>query len=510
MSTSSSTDGATVSPIAIIGAGFAGIGMGIRLKERGIHSFTIFEGADRVGGTWRDNTYPGCACDVPSHVYSFSFERNPDWSRNFSPQPEILAYLERCVERYGLAPHIRFGRWIERAEWDDDAALWRLTDATGAQHTARVLVAGTGPLREPTIPELPGLDRFEGEVMHSARWNHDYDFSGKRVATVGTGASAIQFVPQLAERVESLHVFQRTPPWVLPKFDAAFPEAVRARFRAHPSLTFLYRNLWYWISEAFGTGFFGTHGEGWREKLAHWYRERTIADPELRAKVTPDYAMGCKRVLFTNDYYPALNRDNVELVASGVERITPRSVVASDGTEREVDAICFGTGFAATDFLAPLRVRGRRGLDLNDAWREGAEAYYGITVSGFPNLFLLAGPNTGLGHNSIVFMIEAQVHYVLQCLERMRERGLAWLDVKPAAQRRFNDRLQDRLKDAVWNAGGCTSWYLDENGKNVTLWPGLTAEYWLRTRRVDWRAYHEEPARRRAPAAPPATAAAAE
>ncbi len=480
--------------IAIIGAGFAGLGMAIQLKQRGVDAFTVFEGGSDVGGTWRDNTYPGCACDVPSHLYSFSFERNPDWSCNYSPQEEILAYLRHCADKYRVRPHIRFDTWIAKASWVEEEKRWRLESGSGDVFFARVLVAGTGPLRTPSLPDVPGLEEFEGEVMHSARWNHDYDFAGKRVAAVGTGASAIQFVPELAKEVSDLHLFQRTPPWVLPKIDGAFSDAWKARFREHPSLTFGFRNLIYWAAELFGTGFFvDPRVNEWRQKMALRYMAETIEDPALRAKITPDYVMGCKRVLFSNDYYPALNRDNVELIDHGVSEIRARSVVAQDGTEREVDAIVFGTGFRVTDFLTPLEVTGRDGLDLNDAWRDGAEAYLGMTVSGFPNLYILVGPNTGLGHNSIVFMIEAQVHYVLRCLERMEDRKVGALEVKPAALRAFNDRVQERLSSVVWNTGGCTSWYLDENGKNVTLWPGYTTEYWLRTRRPRWTHYIERP-----------------
>jgi cation diffusion facilitator CzcD-associated flavoprotein CzcO len=490
--------------IAIIGAGFAGLGMAIQLKKHGIHSFTIYEGADEVGGTWRDNTYPGCACDVPSHLYSFSFERNPSWSNNYSPQPEILDYLKHCTDKYGVRPHIRFKTWITDVRWDDDAKVWWLESSAGERFRAKVLIAGTGPLRTPSIPEVPGLDTFPGEVMHSARWNHAYDFAGKRVASVGTGASAIQFVPELAKLAERLHVYQRTPAWVMPRLDGAFPEEWKDRFRKYPALTFGFRNLIYWVAEGLGTGFFvDTRVNRWRENMAKKHMEKSIADPELRKKLTPDYVMGCKRVLFSNDYYPALARENVEVITSGVTRVEGSTVVASDGSRREVDAIVFGTGFAVTDFLSPLQVRGRGGRDLNDAWKNGAEAYYGMAVSGFPNAFILVGPNTGLGHNSIVFMIEAQVHYVLQCIQRMKKRGLASIEVRPAAQRQFNERIQERLQDVVWNTGGCVSWYLDENGKNVTLWPGYTTEYWLRTRMPVWSAFLEEPlAARRAVRAP--------
>lgn len=473
--------------VAIIGTGFAGIGMAIKLEERGFTDYTIFESASQVGGTWRDNTYPGCACDVPSHVYSYSFERNPDWSRHFSPQAEILEYIEACVDKYGVRPHIRFDTPIASARWDEDEDLWRLESAAGERFSARVLVAGTGPLRLPRMPDLPGLEDFQGPAFHSARWDHDVDLTGKRVAVVGTGASAVQFVPQIAEDVEELHIFQRTAPWVMAKPDGEISDTWRERFRKHPSLTFGLRNLIYWGMEAMGTGFFvDTRLNEWRQKMALEYMAETIDDPALREKLTPDYVMGCKRILFTNDYYPTLNRENVELLASGVREVRGNTIVASDGTEREVDAIIFGTGFEVSSFLAPMKVYGRGGVELRESWKSGVEAYYGVNVAGFPNMHILVGPNTGLGHNSIVFMIEAQVHFAMEQIERMRRDDLATIDVLPAAQREFTKGIQARLQDVVWNNGGCMSWYLDEHGKNVTLWPGYTVEYWLRTRRVKW------------------------
>ncbi len=474
-------------PIAIIGTGFAGLGMAIQLKLHGYHDFVVFESADGVGGTWRDNTYPGCACDIPSHLYSFSFERNPNWSRQFSPQAEILEYIEGCVEKYDIGPHIRFRTRVDEARWDEARARWLIETSTGERFVAKVLVGGTGPLRVPNKPDIEGLESFDGAVFHSAEWDHDYDFEAKRVAVIGTGASALQFIPQLAPQVASLHVFQRTAPWVLPKPDAEVPESWRAAFRAYPALTRAWRAFIYGALELLGTGFFvAPRLNEWRQEAALEHIHEHIADPALRAKLTPDYRMGCKRVLLSNDYYQALARDNVDVIASGVTEVRGNTVVASDGTEREVDAIVLGTGFRVLDFLAPLKVYGRGGVELTDAWRDGAEAYYGVSVTGYPNLFVLVGPNSGLGHNSIVFMIEAQVHYILQCLERMDRDDLASLEVLPEAQRAFNAAIHERLGSAIWAQGGCRSWYLDENGKNVTLWPGYTAEYWLRTRRVNF------------------------
>lgn len=471
-------------PIAIIGAGFSGICMAIQLKKAGIDSFTILEAAEDVGGTWRDNTYPGCACDVPSHLYSYSFEPNPRWSRVYGEQPEIWDYLRHCVDRYGLRPHLRFKTEVTGATFDEPSATWRIETAAGEAIRARVVVSGTGPLSRPSIPDLPGLARFQGKTFHSARWDHAYDLRGKRVAVVGTGASAIQFVPQIAPEVQRLHLFQRTPPWVLPKLDRPITEREKRMFERIPPVERLYRTMLYWLMEARGVGFVKEPRVlRFLERFAHQHIRAKIADPELRRIVTPDYRMGCKRILISNDYYPALTRPNVEVVTSGIAEIDERAVMSQDGVRREVDAIILGTGFDVAGLLAPMRVHGLEGKELTETWRAGAEAYYGLAVSGFPNLFLLLGPNSGLGHNSIIFMIEAQVHYIMQCLRFMRGEDLRYLDVLPGVQREHNAELQTRMGETIWKTG-CHSWYLDEHGRNFTLWPGFTVEYWLRTRRM--------------------------
>ncbi len=475
--------------VAIIGAGFAGLGMAIKLKDAERHDFQIFEAASGLGGTWRDNTYPGCACDIPSHLYSYSFEQKPDWTRTFGPWWEILEYLEHCADKYAVRPHIRFDSPVTAAAWDDDARLWRITINDSEEITARILVAGTGPFQRPRYPDVPGLDSFEGPVMHSARWDHDVDLRGKDVAAIGTGASAIQFVPEVAKEAQALHIFQRTPPWVLAKQDMPVSDAWRERFIRSPRLTSAVRNGIYLAAESMGAGFVvDPRLMRVREALAKRFIRKSIADPALREKVTPHYTMGCKRILYSNDYYPALCRDNVHLETDPIERITHDSVVTRSGTSRKVDAIVLGTGFVVDEFLTHVSVRGRDGLALNDAWQKGAEAYYGITVADFPNLFLLVGPNTGLGHNSIVFMIEAQVHYIMKCLDRMDRDGFTSLEVRASEQRLFNERLMDRMGRMVWSSG-CQSWYLDQEGRNFTIWPGFTTEYWLRTRRPDPRAF---------------------
>lgn len=476
-------------PIAIIGAGFSGLGMAIKLKEAGIESFTIFEKADDIGGTWRDNTYPGCACDVPSHLYSFSFDQNPRWSHEFSGQEEILAYLNDVVERYDLRRFIRFGTEVKGARFDEDTARWNIDLSDDTVFEARVLVSGAGPLNKPAYPDIPGRDSFEGAQFHSFHWDHDYDFRGKRVASIGTGASAIQFVPEIASETDQLYVFQRTAPWIMPKANGAYREGTKKAFQLIPGLQRAYRNSIYWLWESRAIGFVKYPKLlQLAQRMGRKHIESQVSDPELRAKVTPEFSIGCKRVLGSDTWYPTLARDNVDLVTDEIVEIRSNSVVTRDGTVREVDAILYGTGFRVTEFITPMQVFGLGGVDINDAWQNGAEAYYGMSVSGFPNLFVLLGPNTGLGHNSVVFMAEAQIHYVLQCIKRLRNQDLAYLDVKPAVQRKFNDDLQSRMQETVWMTG-CQSWYLDSNGKNFSLWPGFTFEYWLRTRRVNWAAY---------------------
>jgi cation diffusion facilitator CzcD-associated flavoprotein CzcO len=470
--------------IVIIGSGFAGLGMAIRLKKAGYHDFVILEKGGDLGGTWRDNQYPGCACDVPSHMYSFSFELNPDWSRMFAPQREIWAYMRRCAAKYGLPEHLRFNSEVESLEWDDEARHWQVHLADGTRYTPKAVISGIGALHVPSYPNIPGLERFTGTSFHSAEWDHSYDLRGKRVAVIGTGASAIQFVPRIAEQVGRLHLFQRTPPWIQPKPDVAFPEPVRRALRL-PGAARALRNAIYWTLEARSVGFtIDPRLSGPMRSVALRHIARQIPDPELRAKVTPDYTIGCKRVLLSSDYYPALNRPNVDLITEGIAEVTETGVVTTDGSTYEVDAIIYGTGFKVTEALAEQRITGRNGLKIQDAWGDGIEAHRGITVPGFPNLFLLLGPNTGLGHNSVVFMIESQIEHILGCLRLLSEQKGRFIEAKAPAMRRYADRIQRRLRKAVWNEGGCQSWYLDENGVNRTLWPGFTFEYWAGTRKV--------------------------
>ncbi|MFH5229074.1 NAD(P)-binding domain-containing protein [Antrihabitans spumae] len=474
--------------VAVIGAGFAGLCAAIKLKEAGINKFVLFEKADDIGGTWRDNIYPGCACDVPSHLYSFSFEPNPNWSRMFAPQAEIWAYQRHCVEKYELTPHLRLGSEVVRLEWDDDRLYWRITTRDGQVTTAKVVISAVGALSIPAYPRLNGIEKFEGTAFHSARWDHDFDFGGKTVAVVGTGSSAIQFVPKIAPLVEKLTLFQRTPPWVMSKPDREMTDIEQKILANIPLAQRVARSgIYVWMESRV----LGLAVDPRAMKVAEIYARRhidnSIDDPELRAKVTPDYTLGCKRILMSDEYYPTLNRGNVEVVTESIAEIGPHGITTDDRVVRQVDAIVYGTGFHVSDPIGPMQVVGKGGVEIRDSWKEGSgmEAYLGVSVAGFPNFFMLLGPNTGLGHTSIIFMIESQVNYALQAVQMLGDDGLDSLDIKAEVQREFNDGLQQKLDGAVWSAGGCESWYLDEFGKNRTLWPSFTFEYWYRTRNFE-------------------------
>jgi cation diffusion facilitator CzcD-associated flavoprotein CzcO len=476
----------TQTEVAIIGSGFAGLCMGIKLRQAGYEDFVILEKADRLGGTWRDNTYPGCACDVPSYLYSFSFEQNPNWTRMFAPWDEILAYLEHCAAKYGIADKIRYGAEVTEAAFDESTGRWTVLVNGGETIDARALVAGVGNLHQPKFPDLPGLDSFAGRTFHSSQWDHDQDLTGRRVAVIGTGASAIQFVPRIAEQVDHLDVFQRTPPWITPKPDRAIGPRERTLHARFPAGQRAIRNLIYWGLEARGLGFTGNAKlmKG-LELQAKRHLRKQVTDPALRAKLTPAYQIGCKRLLQSNDYYPALARDNVDLATTPITRVTPTGVITADGVEHECDTIVLGTGFEISGNLTRIGLLGRDGVDLADAWkRDGIGAHLGITVAGYPNLFLLVGPNTALGHSSMVFMIEAQVRYVMQALDLLRQRTGSYVEVREEAQDRFVSEVQDQLGDTVWQSG-CNSWYLDAQGRNSTIWPEFTVSYWRRTRRLD-------------------------
>lgn len=473
--------------VAIIGTGFSGLGMAIQMKKAGLNDFVVLEKAQTVGGTWRDNHYPGCACDVQSHLYSFSFEQNPNWSRMYSPQPEIRAYLEKCATKYGVLPHIRFGVQLTGAAFDEEAGLWRITTKTGEVVTARAVVSGMGGLSIPAYPNIKGRETFQGETFHSQNWNHGYDMAGKTVAVIGTGASAIQFVPQIAPKVAELKLFQRTAPWVMAKPDRAIGGFERALNNYVPGFQRAFREAIYWFLEMRVLGF--AYKPSLMEKVQHMalrYLGKQIKDPVLRAKVTPDYTIGCKRVLISNDYYPALTRDNVDVITTGIREITPTGVITDDGVEHKVDCIIYGTGFKATDMLSGLPITGMGGEDLNTRWKQtGAQAYLGTAVTGFPNMYFLMGPNTGLGHSSMVYMIESQIAYVVDALKLMQRQGYNHIDVKPEVQAAYNQRLSAKLDGTVWNNGGCVSWYRDDKGRNVTLWPDFTFRFRRQTAKVN-------------------------
>jgi cation diffusion facilitator CzcD-associated flavoprotein CzcO len=523
--------------IAIVGSGFAGLGAAIRLKQAGVEDFVVLERTGDVGGTWNVNTYPGCQCDIPSHLYSFSFAPNPNWSRTYSPQPEIWEYLRGVCRDHGVDRHIRFHTEVTAARWDEQERLWRLEIRTNAgpgspngsgttsadvngleatsaggngsgpasaavngskttsvgELTAELLIAAPGPLAEPKLPAIEGIETFAGAMFHSAEWNHEHSLLGKRVAAIGTGASAIQFVPRIQPEVSKLHVFQRTPPWVVPRRDRATTSAERLLYRRFPPAQRFVRGFVYATRELFVPTLMHPHPNSLAERAARKHLREQVPDPALRAQLTPRYRIGCKRVLISNEWYPTLQQPNVEVVTDSVVRITPQGVLTGDGTEREVDTIVFGTGFHVTDMPLAHWVHGPGGRSLNDVWQGSPQAYLGTTVAGFPNLFLMVGPNTGLGHNSIVFMIESQLNYIMGCLAQLDRTSSSTFEVRSDVQARFNAEIQKKLKGSVWTSGGCASWYLDEHGRNSTVWPGSTWTYRRRTRRFDPGDYRSSP-----------------
>lgn len=462
----------------VVGAGFAGLGTAIRLEESGFADFLVVDRGHTVGGTWRDNTYPGAACDVPSQLYCFSFAPNPGWSRSFSPQPEIQAYLERTAEQSGVLDHFRFGVTVEDIVWDVEDRVWHVSTDHG-DVDADLVITGSGGLSEPRLPEIAGIDSFKGTIFHSARWNHDYDLTGKRVAVIGTGASSIQIVPEIARQVSHLDVYQRTAPWVMPRRDRPYKPIERFGFKFLPFVQKAYRTGIYWGRECFVPGFtVNPKLAAPAKKLALQNIEKSISDPELRKAVTPDYLIGCKRILISNDYYPALAAEHVDLVTDGITAITPTGITTSDGTTREVDAIVVATGFYTTEQPIARHIKGRDGRTLADSCADGGmAAYKGTTVTGFPNLFQIVGPNTGLGHSSMVFIIESQIAYILSALKKIGEREIVSFEPRPEAQQSWNADIQRRMQRTVWNTGGCASWYIDSHGRNTTLWPRTTFKF---------------------------------
>jgi cation diffusion facilitator CzcD-associated flavoprotein CzcO len=482
--------------VAIAGSGFAGLGMAIGLRRAGIEDFVMLERGDQLGGTWRDNHYPGCACDVPTPLYSYSFAPNPRWSHMYARSEEIRLYLEDCADRFGVRPHLRLGADVTGARWDSGRQRWVINVGGAPALTARMVVGGFGGLNRPAFPDIDGLEDYRGALFHSAQWDHDVPLEGRRVAVIGTGASAIQLIPELARTAGQVVVYQRTPPWVLPKADRRISRLEQELYARLPITQRAVRGLIFAFTEAIG------HGTTRRlgllaalERVGRAHLRAQVKDPELRRALTPSYRLGCKRILFSNDYYRALARPGVDVVTDGIVRVTANGIVTTDGVEREFDALVCSTGFRIEEVFSALDVRGNEGIALQDVWADGISAHRGTTIAGFPNLALLSGPNTGTGSTSQVYMIEAQIQYVLEMLRMLRERGAGTIEPRAEAQAEYNAWLQARMQHTVWLRGGCQSWYLDEHGVNRTLYPGPGSEFWRSLRTVREDEYILEPVR---------------
>jgi len=467
--------------IAIVGTGFAGIGAAIRLKQEGFDDFVLLERSSEVGGVWRDNTYPGAACDVESHLYSFSFAPNPRWSHAFSRQPEILAYLRHCVREHQLTRHIRFDHTVREASFDAAEQRWLIETSRGT-YTADFFVPAVGGLSEPSIPALRGIESFRGKVFHSARWDHRHELEGRKVAVIGTGASAIQFVPELQPKVAKLTLFQRTPAWVLPRIDAQFGALKKRLYGAVPALQRLARAQIFARRELFVLGFRHPRAMRLLEIAARQHLRQKVKNRELRRKLTPSFRIGCKRILLSNDYLPALAQPNVEVITDAIREVREHAIVTSDGREHELDTIIFGTGFHVTDLPFAKHVRGRAGRTLAELWQGSPRAYLGTTVPDFPNFFFLLGPGTGLGHTSVILMLESQLELMIGALKHMRREGLTSIEPRRDVHERYFAELQEDVKGTVWTSGGCESWYLDVNGRLTSLWPRSTLAFRKRTR----------------------------
>lgn len=471
--------------ILITGTGFSGVCVGIQLKKAGFHNFKIVEKANDVGGTWRDNTYPGAACDVKSNLYSFSFEPNPNWTREYSPQPEILQYIKHCVQKYDLAQHIIFDWEVKAAKYHEEEGVWELTNQRKEKLTANITIVGNGPLHIPSLPNIEGIEDFKGAVFHSAQWNHNYDLTNKNVCVIGTGASAIQFVPEIQPHVKNLYLMQRTAPWVLPKPDGNFSSTESVLFEKIPFIQKLSRQFIYYFNEAQVVGMmYEDKILKIGEYIGKWHINKYIKDKDKRQKLTPNFKLGCKRVLLSNNYYPALAQNNVDIVTDGIQKFTKDSVITKDGKARKIDAIILGTGFHVADSFQYYNVKGRNGAALKEVLGNAPEAYYGTSIHQFPNLFMMLGPNTGLGHNSMVYMIESQTNYIIDAIQKMTQQGIKSIEVRKDIQTKFNEELQKKLEGTIW-LSGCKSWYLSEDGKNHTVWPGFTLEFRNRTKKIN-------------------------
>jgi cation diffusion facilitator CzcD-associated flavoprotein CzcO len=485
----------TTPSVVVIGAGLGGLCVGAHLKKAGIEDFVILEQAERVGGTWRQNGYPGCACDTPVALYQFSFARTLNWSHLFPRAAQVQRYTEDVVDLCGLRSHLRLGQGVASARWDDARAVWRITATSGEVREARALVTALGQLNRPKLPEIAGRSSFAGASFHSANWDHSVDLAGRRVGVIGSAASAVQLIPEVAAIAQHLTVFQRSPNWLLPRLDREVSDAEKRLLTASPEVSLSERDhLYLTFDTLFWQVFqFTEAGREFYTEQARNLLQLQVPDPELRRKLTPDYPIGCKRVLFADDYYPALMRPNVALVAEGIERIVPEGVVTADGVTHKLDALVYATGFETTGWRWSVDVVGRGGVRLSEVWKEAPEAYLGITVANFPNLFMIYGPNTNLGHNTITFMIERQAEYIIQCLETMRARNLAAVEVTRAAQDRFNRELQARLANSTWADPRCASWYKTADGRITQNWGSHTRDYRSATQQVTWEDYSLRP-----------------
>lgn len=472
--------------IAIIGAGFGGLAMAIRLLQSNINDFVILEKANEVGGTWRENQYPGAACDVQSHMYSLSFAPKSDWSKRYAEAPEIFKYIQDLITEHDLKKYCQFNCEVLAAEYNEQSCDWKITLNNEQTLIAQFVVFASGPLHVPHIPHIKGIEKFQGKVFHSSQWDHQYDLSGKNVASIGTGGSAIQYIPEIAPKVKQLYVFQRTAAWVIPRDERQYLNVEKKLFKKLDWFRKLHRARLYWSNESRVVPIVQPAVMKYTQKLAEVFIRFQVKDKKLAQKLTPDYIMGCKRILVSNKYYPAFNRSNIELVTEAIQELTENSIITQDGQKRTIDCLIYGTGFITDPriYLKSFHCIGEHGQELKDAWKDGAESYYGISTKGFPNLFQLLGPNTVLAHNSVIFMIESQVNYILQMIQLVKQTQCDAIAVKDQTQDQFNENVQKMLDGTVWQSG-CVSWYQQDGGKNFALWPTYTWKYWLQTKKLN-------------------------
>ena len=478
--------------VAIIGAGFGGLAMALRLLQNQNNDFVILEKASDVGGTWRENQYPGAACDVQSHMYSLSFAPKTNWSKRYAESNEIFDYIQDITEQYKLKDYCKFNHEVNRAEFDENRNLWVLDFKDQPSIEAQYVIFASGPLHIPQVPHLKGIEKFKGQVFHSSQWNHNYDLTGKSVASIGTGGSAIQYIPEIAPQVSQLYVFQRTAAWVIPRDERKYSQLSKFLFKSSPLYRQVHRGRLYWTNESRIIPIVQPQMMKYGQKLAEAFIRFQVKDKNLAQKLTPNFVMGCKRILISNKYFPTFNRKNVELVTDAIQEITENGIICKDGQTRQIDCLIYGTGFVTDprNYLKHFDCVGRNGLELKQAWKDGAESYYGISTKDFPNLFQLVGPNTMLGHNSVIFMIESQVNYIMQLIQAVAENSAQAVEIKADVQAQFNTRIQNQLQGTVWQAGGCSSWYQTKDGKNFSVWPTYSWKYWLETRKPKLTDYH--------------------